>query len=125
MYQLFQFPCNPTPSIGFQLGGQNYMMDFEDFIWGQIGDTCVGALVGTDEPDDTEAQPVWILSTLFMKNVVTVFDLGTPAVGFGRLKGANEQFGEFTLVQASQRTELGTGPSASLSPTIVQPTSMG
>jgi hypothetical protein len=101
------------------------MMDFEDFILEQSGDTCVGALVGTDEPDDTETQPVWILSSLFMKNVVTVFDLGTPAVGFGRLKATNEQFGEFTVVQLSQRTALGTGPSASLSPTIIEPTPTG
>ena len=100
------------------------MMDFDDFILEQDGDICVGALVGTDEPDDTETQPVWILSALFMKNVVTVFDLGTPAVGFGRLKG-NEQFGEFTVVQVSQRTALGTGPSASFSPTIIEPTPVG
>ena len=97
------------------------MMDFEDFILEQSGDTCIGSLVGTDEPDDTETQPVWILSALFMKNVVTVFDLGTPAVGFGRLK-ATKQFGGFTVVQVSQRTALGTGPSASLSPTIIEPT---
>lgn len=100
------------------------MMDFEDFIVEQSGDTCVGSLVGTDETDDTETQLVWILSALFMKNVVTVFDLGTPAVGFGRLKG-KEQFGEFTIVQESQVTALGTGPSASLSPTIIEPTPVG
>jgi hypothetical protein len=121
----FEFPCSPPPSIGFQFGGQNYMMNFEDFVLAQDGDTCVGALVATSEADDTDTQLVWVLSALFMKNVVTVFDLGTPAVGFGRLKATNPQFGEFTVVQEDQRTALGTGPSASLSPTLVQTTPTG
>jgi len=101
------------------------MMDFEDFVIDQEGDTCVGALAANSEPDDTGTQLVWILSALFMKNVVTVFDLGTPAVGFGRLKATSEQFGEFTVVQDSQRTALGTGSFASLSPTLVQTTPTG
>jgi len=94
------------------------MMNFEDFIVAQSGDTCLGALIGQDEPDDTATQPVFILSALFMKNVVTVFDLGTPQVGFGKLKATNQQFGQYTVIPLDQRTALGTGPSASLSPTI-------
>lgn len=97
------------------------MMDFTDFILAQNGDTCLGVLIGEDSPDDTGTQPVFILGALFMKNVVTVFDLGTPAVGFGRLKSTSEQFGTYTVVPNGQRTALGTGPSAQLSPTITRP----
>jgi hypothetical protein len=101
------------------------MMDFTDFIVAQSGGVCLGALVGDDTPDDTGTQPVFILGALFMKNVVTVFDLGTPAVGFGRLKSTGEQFGTYTVVPNDQRTALGTGPSALLSPTITRPAFTG
>ena len=98
------------------------MMDFQDFVLIRQGNTCVGALAGVDMPDDTGTELVFILSSLFMKNVVTIFDLGTPAVGFGKLKATKEQFGEYTIVLNVERTALGTGPTALLDPTIVRPT---
>ena len=118
----YAFPCTSTIQIGFQFGGQNYMMNPEDFIMQQDGDTCVGALVAQDFVDDTQTQLGFILGALFMKNVVSVFDLGRPAVGFGRLKVAGERYGAATVVPQNQQTALGTGPSASLSPTFNPPT---
>ena len=100
-------------------------MDFQDFVVSRQGNTCTGALAELDIPDDTGTELVFILGALFMKNVVTIFDLGTPAVGFGRLNATNEQFGQYTIVQNAERTALGTGPSALLSPTIVRPTPTG
>jgi len=114
----YRFPCSELTAVGFQLGGQNYMMDLSDFILVQSGETCVGSLVGLDEPDDTETELVFLLGALFMKNVMTVFNLGMPAVGFGRLKNTNAQYGGFTSVPQNEVTALGTGPSASLSPTL-------
>jgi hypothetical protein len=117
----YTFPCPALSEVGFQLGGQNYMMNVADFILTQSGGTCLGALVGADEADDTETTLVFILGALFLKNVMTVFDLGAPAVGFGRLKDADTQYGSYTIVPQNQMTALGTGPFASLSPTLTIP----
>ena len=95
------------------------MMNPHDFIIDQEEETCVGALVGQDTPDDLFQEPVWILGNLFMKNFLTIFDLGAPAVGFGRLKSVTSQYGGYTEIQEFQRTQVGTGPSARLSPTFI------
>jgi hypothetical protein len=94
------------------------MMDPKDFVVQQQGSTCIGALVAMDMPDDHLAELVFILGALFMKNVVSVFDLGAPAVGFGRLKDSNQQYGGYTVIGNDENTALGTGPSATLSPTF-------
>src|SRR5205814_8270249 len=116
-----EYPCNPSPNIAFQFGGQNFVMNPQDFILAQEGGTCLGALVGLDTPDDHFQEPVFLLGALFMKNVITVFDLGAPAVGFGRLKKINQPYGTFTQVPDRQRTALGTGSFALFSPTFVRP----
>ena len=100
-------------------------MDPQDFIVQQQGNICQGALAGVDLPDDNLEEPVFILGALFMKNFVTVYDLGSPAVGFGRLKATNQRYGSATVVPFNQRTALGTGPAAHLSPTFVPPTEQG
>lgn len=97
------------------------MMDPSDFILQKSGSICIGALVPMDMPDDHLTEFVWILGALFMKNVVSVFDLGAPAVGFGRLKETNDQYGSYTVVSPEEATALGTGPSASFSPTFNPP----
>jgi hypothetical protein len=121
----WEYNCNPPPSIGFQFAGQNFIMDPQDFILQEQEGTCLGALVGTDTPDDHMEEPVFILGALFMKSFITVFDLGSPAVGFGRLKATNQQYGSFTVVPNDQRTALGTGPSAHLSPTFTGAPGLG
>ena len=100
-------------------------MDPQDFILQEQEGTCLGALVGMNTPDDNFDEPVFILGALFMKSFVTVFDLGSPAVGFGRLKSSNQQYGSVTVVPYDQRTALGTGPSAQLSPTFIGPSATG
>jgi cathepsin D len=117
----YVFPCTSAIQIGFQFAGQNYMMSPDDFIMQRQGNQCVGVLVGQDLLDDTQSELGFILGALFMKNVVTVFDLGRPAVGFGRLKIAGKSYGGATVVPDNQATALGTGPSASLSPTYNPP----
>jgi hypothetical protein len=118
----FEFPCSSQIQIGFQFAGQNYMMDPNDFILQEQGGACIGALIPMDFPDDTLTELVWILGALFMKNVVSVFDLGAPAVGFGRLKETTDQYGSYTVVGNNEATALGTGPSATFSPTFNPPT---
>jgi hypothetical protein len=105
-------------SIGFQLGGQNYMMNTQDFVIGSEDGFCVGALMGFNFTDDTSTEPAWILGALWMKNVISVFDLGKPAVGFGHLRQISSPYGTQTVVPASEWTALGTGPSASAIPTF-------
>lgn len=101
-------------------------MDPQDFLVAELGGGgCQGALVGINAPDDNFKEFVFILGELFMKSFVTVYDLGSPAVGFGRLKGTNQHFGSVTVVPFDQRTALGTGPSGHLSPTFVRPTPTG
>lgn len=95
------------------------MMDANDFISDRSGNTCLGALTGIDNVDDNHEELGFIIGALFMKNVVTVYDLGAPAVGFGRLKNTNARFGEYSIVPLNELTALGTGPYASLSPTLI------
>lgn len=117
----WQFPCDHLPSIGFQFGGQNFMMDPQDFIISAAQNVCVGALVGMSVPDPVTEESVFLLGELFMKNVVTVYDLGTPAIGFGHLKAINQVYGSLTVVQNSQRTAPGTGTLATSGPTLTVP----
>ena len=117
----YTIPCNTPLEIGFQFGGQIYMMNPTDFISANLGGSCLGALAGVDAPDDTTTELVFILGALFMKNLVTVYDLGAPAVGFGRLKDANTRFGGYSIVRPNEETALGTGPFATLSPTLSYP----
>lgn len=96
------------------------MMNPADFIREILEDgTCLGAIVGEDVPDDNLDQPAWILGNLFMKNFLTIFDLGGPTVGIGQLKQLDKQYGGYTEIPNVQRTQLGTGPSASLNPTFI------
>jgi hypothetical protein len=96
-------------------------MNPNDFIRAEQDGTCLGALAGVDEADDRSQEPVWILGNLFMKNFLTIFDLSGPTVGFGQLKKISSQYGSYTIVPIYQRTQLGTGPYASLSPTYNPP----
>jgi hypothetical protein len=117
----WQFPCDHVPSIGFQFGGQNFMMDPQDFIISASQNVCVGALVGMSVPDPLTEESVFLLGELFMKNVVTLYDLGTPAIGFGHLKAINKLYGSATVVQNSQRTAQGTGSSTTSAPALTVP----
>jgi hypothetical protein len=119
------YQCSSAPTIAFQLGGQNFAMDPQDFIILRNEDMCWGALAELDTPDDHFEEPVFLLGALFMKSLVTIFDLGTPRVGFGRLKGISEEYGTYEVVPDDQRTALGNGPSASLSPTFKRPVPTG
>lgn len=121
----WEYQCNPPPTIAFQFNGENFVMNPQDFVLAQTGDTCLGALVAVDTPDDHFKEPVFILGALFMKSFVTIFDLGTPAVGFGRLKESSQQYGTYEVVSDNQRTALGTGPYASLNPTFNRPPAAG
>jgi hypothetical protein len=94
------------------------MMNLQDFVVGETNGTCAGALASSSGVDDTLTEPVWILGELWMKNVVSIFDLGRPAVGFANLKEINSPYGTQTLIADSERTALGTGPSAHVSPTF-------
>ena len=97
------------------------MMDPDDFVLQKDGNVCVGALVAFDAPDDNMTDFVFIIGALFMKNVMTIFDLGGATIGFGRLKETNRQFGEYSIVPAVEMTALGTGPYATLKPTLTIP----
>jgi cathepsin D len=114
----YQFPCSSAMNIGFQFGGQNYMINKEDLIFGSEGPICVGTISVFHIADDSDTQFAFLMGEEFMKNVVTVFDLGTPAVGFGRLRDTGKQYGEYTVVPLDQMTAMGTGPSAALLPTF-------
>jgi Eukaryotic aspartyl protease len=118
----WQFPCDQVPSIGFQFGGQNFMMDPQDFIIAEAENVCVGVFIELSVADGNEEELAFLLGAPFIKNFVTVFDLGTPAIAFGNLKASNHVYGSATIIQNSQRTALGTGPFATLSPTLTVPT---
>jgi hypothetical protein len=101
------------------------MINMQDFVLAEQDSVCASSLTGVNTPDDTLTEPVWILGSIFMKNLVTVFDLGKPAVGFGNLHKINSPYGTDTLIPESEATALGTGPSASVSPTFIPSAAAG
>ncbi|KAG9077678.1 Type I transmembrane sorting receptor [Ceratobasidium sp. 370] len=80
----YTFPCSSPPSVTFTFGGVSHPVSPDYFNIGAVdysGETCVGALVGSDGvPDDA-----WIIGDAFMRNVYTVFDQGNARVGFAKL----------------------------------------
>jgi Eukaryotic aspartyl protease len=96
-------------------------MDPQDFIFGQSGDTCLGVLAASEFLDQQQQELIFILGATFMKNVITIFDMGVPRVGFGQIKSVSKQYGDYTIVPDEQATALGTGPSASVKATYKAP----
>jgi len=114
----YTFPCDAPLNLSFQFGGQNYVMEPQDFIIAAVDGTCLGAFVGLDTPDDEITDLAFIMGALFLKNVVTIIDLGAAAVGLGRINNTNKRYGDYTVVQLEEMTAKGTGPYATLSPTL-------
>jgi Eukaryotic aspartyl protease len=118
------FPCDSSLiDLTFQFGGQMYRVDPRDLTLNTDGTSCLGAIIGVDIPDASVDDVVWIMGDVFMKNVISVFDLGSPAIGFGRIKNLDQNYGDFTAVAPLELTALGTGPSASVRPTMTRPSS--
>ncbi|KAJ7724938.1 acid protease [Mycena maculata] len=67
---LYSFPCSSPPEIAFNWGGSDW------------DPASVGALAGQNLGLGND---VWLLGDSFMKNVYTVFDFGSNAVGFAAL----------------------------------------
>ncbi|KAF8640951.1 hypothetical protein AX17_000598 [Amanita inopinata Kibby_2008] len=81
----YSFPCNSVPSVSFNWGGKDWVISAANFNLGTVSSgssECVGALAGQDLGLGTD---VWLLGDSFMKNVYTVFDFGSNAVGFASL----------------------------------------
>ncbi|KAH8101206.1 acid protease [Cristinia sonorae] len=81
----YSFPCNSAPEVAFNWGGQSWAITAENFNLGQAqsgSSDCIGAIAAQDLG---LGDGVWLLGDSFMKNVYTVFDFGSNAVGFAEL----------------------------------------
>ncbi|KIL71701.1 hypothetical protein M378DRAFT_189089 [Amanita muscaria Koide BX008] len=82
---LYSFPCKSMPKVSFNWGGKDWEISAANFNMGETqsgSGQCVGALAQGDLGLGTN---VWLLGDSFMKNVYTVFDLGSSSVGFATL----------------------------------------
>jgi len=81
---LYTIPCD-VPEISFAWGRQQWPISASDFSLGRLnaGDAdCVGALVGQDITGNNNT---WLLGNVFMRNVYTLFDIGSQTVSFAPL----------------------------------------
>ena len=77
----YTYPCNSNPVVTLQLGGGVLMDVSSTFNAGPVQGSstdCVGSLVGQDSNS-------WILGTMFMTTVYSVFDMYNMRIGFATL----------------------------------------
>ncbi|KAF9221823.1 Asp-domain-containing protein [Gyrodon lividus] len=80
--RFYYFPCENVPSVSFTFGGTSFPIPAETFNIGPSAEDaslCLGAIIVDDY------FPGWILGTVFLSNVYTVFDLANERVGFAML----------------------------------------
>ncbi|RXK41414.1 saccharopepsin [Tremella mesenterica] len=78
--------CNTVPSLpelSLTMGGIDWVLKGEDYVL-NAGGTCISSFTGMDIP--APIGPLWIVGDVFLRKVVTVYDLGRNAVGFAAAK---------------------------------------
>ncbi|PIL25260.1 transporter [Ganoderma sinense ZZ0214-1] len=81
----YSFPCDSTPTVAFNWGGEDWPISAENFNLGETksgSGQCVGAISGQDVGLGPN---VWLLGDSFLKNVYAVFSVEQKAVGFAQL----------------------------------------
>lgn len=79
----YAYPCSSPPQISFMFGGRAFPISPQSFSLGRVSkgsSYCVGGIVGESQ------LPFWIVGDVFLRNVYSVFDLGSNRVGFATLK---------------------------------------
>ncbi|KAF9225077.1 acid protease [Gyrodon lividus] len=76
--RFYSFPCADFPSVSFTFGGTSFLISAETFIIHIDHLDCFGAIIAGDVP-------FWVLGTVFLSNVYSVFDVANARVGFATL----------------------------------------
>jgi cathepsin D len=83
----YSYPCNNPPKVSFTWGnGKPWHITSANFNLGETfkgSGQCIGAISGQDLGLGSN---VWLLGDSWMKNVYSVFNVGTNSVGFAKLK---------------------------------------
>jgi len=82
----YSYPCNQSVDVSFSWGGKNWQLSEATFNFGtttdSTGERCVGAIAGQDIGLGAST---WLLGDSFLRNVYTIFDVGSDQVGFAQL----------------------------------------
>ncbi|KAF9223949.1 acid protease [Gyrodon lividus] len=77
----YAFRCDDVPSVSFTFGGRSFPISAESFVFARSDEDqneCYGAIMAGHEP-------FWVVGTVFLSHVYTVFDVGNARVGFATL----------------------------------------
>jgi len=75
-------PCNAIPKVSLKFGGRPWEILPKNFNQGKVSSgsaDCVGGIISQSDLN------FWIVGDVFLRNVYTVFDVGSSKVGFAKL----------------------------------------
>jgi cathepsin D len=75
------FPCDASPVFELRFGNTDFAIAKEALSLGRVAEgseMCVGSIVGWK----SSLGSTWLVGDVFLRNVFTVFDVGSSRVGF-------------------------------------------
>ena len=91
--------CTTNITISISFGGSDWAIDPADMVIGNMGGNssqmCIGAILSIPEADPDSSLPSWVIGSVFLSNVYSVFQANPPAVGFAQLTSASGNSGAF------------------------------
>lgn len=86
----FSIPCTTKVSLSMTFGGTEFAIDPRDYVGDPIDDSksqCLSNISGQQVGTDSQ----FLLGDVFLKNVYTVFDAESNAIGFGSKDVSNSR----------------------------------
>ncbi|KAH7907902.1 aspartic peptidase domain-containing protein [Hygrophoropsis aurantiaca] len=81
----YTFPCDKDPGVSLTFGGKSWAISADSFNLGPVSSGSADCVGGISAQPDLDGSAFWIVGDVFLRNVYTVFDVGTREVGFAAL----------------------------------------